>query len=64
MNDDERFTEIFQVFHPQVTAYARRRMPAEAAEDVVAATFVAAWRHLDALPSDPLPWLYQASALE
>ncbi len=64
MNDDERFTEVFRAFHAQVTAYARRRMPAEAAEDVVAATFVAAWRHLDALPSDPLPWLYRAAALE
>lgn len=64
MNDDERFTEIFRAFHAQVTAYACRRMPGEAAQDVVAATFLAAWRHLDAVPADPLPWLYRAAALE
>lgn len=64
LNDDERFTEVFRTFHALVTAYVRRRMLAEAAEDVVAATFVAAWRHLDTLPPDPLPWLYRAAALE
>ncbi|MHB1851389.1 MAG: RNA polymerase sigma factor [Acidimicrobiales bacterium] len=64
LNDDERFTEIFRAFYAQVTAYTRRRMPGEAAQDVVAATFLAAWRHLDAVPADPLPWLYRAAALE
>lgn len=62
MDDEVRFTGIFKEFHARVTAYARRRVPAEIAQDVVAATFVAAWRHLDELPDDPLPWLYQAAA--
>lgn len=64
MDDSERFTEMFRAFHAQVTAYARRRVPLEAAQDVVAATFLAAWRHRDTLPADPLPWLYRAAALE
>jgi RNA polymerase sigma-70 factor (ECF subfamily) len=64
VDESERFTEMFRAFHAQVTAYARRRVPLEAAQDVVAATFLAAWRHRDALPSDPLPWLYRAAALE
>jgi RNA polymerase sigma-70 factor, ECF subfamily len=61
---EERFTEIFQTFHVRVTAYARRRIPAGAVDDVVAAAFLAAWRHLESLPPDPLPWLYRAAALE
>jgi RNA polymerase sigma-70 factor (ECF subfamily) len=27
-------------------------------DDVVAETFLVAWRRLEAVPSDPLPWLY------
>lgn len=64
MNAEERFTEIFQTFHVRVTAYARRRIPAGAVDDVVAAAFLAAWRHLDSLPAEPLPWLYRAASLE
>lgn len=64
MDDETRFTDIFRAFHAQVTAFARRRASAEVAQDVVAATFLAAWRHLDILPADPLPWLYRAASFE
>lgn len=40
-------------------AYARRRTDHATADDVVAETFLVAWRRLDDLPADrPLPWLY------
>ena len=29
-----------------------------AADEIAAETFLVAWRKFDALPSDPLPWLY------
>ena len=38
-------------------AFALRRANPEDADDVVAETFLVAWRRLDDLPSDPLPWL-------
>ncbi len=38
-------------------AYAARRAP-ERADDVVAETFVVAWRRLDELPVDERAWLY------
>lgn len=38
-------------------AFALRRVPADDAEDVVAETFLVAWRRRDALPHEPLPWL-------
>jgi RNA polymerase sigma-70 factor (ECF subfamily) len=40
-----------------VRAYALRRVASQAADDVVADVFVVAWRRLDAVPSEPLPWL-------
>jgi RNA polymerase sigma factor (sigma-70 family) len=40
-----------------VLAYALRRADRATAEDVVAETFVIAWRRLDDVPDPPLPWL-------
>jgi RNA polymerase sigma-70 factor, ECF subfamily len=40
-----------------VFAYAARRLGRERAEDVVADTFVVAWRHREDRPRDELPWL-------
>lgn len=39
-------------------AFARRRVDDAAADDVVAETFLVAWRRLDDVPPRPLPWLY------
>lgn len=52
----ERFELIFRAHHARVLAYARRRLP-EQADDVVAETFLVAWRRFDELPEQPLPWL-------
>ena len=38
-------------------AYALRRADPATAEDVVAETFLIAWRRMDDVPSRPLPWL-------
>ena len=54
----ERFDSIYRRHRAAVTAYARRRAPAETAEDVVAETFLVCWRRLDRVPDEPLPWLY------
>lgn len=53
-----RFEELYRAFHGRVWAFAARRIGASAAEDVTAETFLIAWRKLDSLPSEPLPWLY------
>jgi RNA polymerase sigma factor (sigma-70 family) len=42
----------------RVFAYARRRVGRQDAPDIVADTFLAAWRRREAIPADPLPWLY------
>jgi Sigma-70 region 2 len=53
-----RFEGLFREHYPAVRAYASRRAPYELAQDVIAETFLIAWRRFDDLPSDPLPWLY------
>jgi RNA polymerase sigma factor (sigma-70 family) len=51
------FEELFASHYWAVRAYVLRRGPEAAAEDVVAETFLVAWRRLDTLGDDPLPWL-------
>ncbi len=53
-----RFSQMYARLHGRVEAYAARRVGAEAAADVTAETFLVAWRRIDALPLEPLPWLY------
>ena len=53
----ERFERIFRAHYLTVHAFARRRVAAEAVDDVVSETFAVAWRRLDDIPEDPLPWL-------
>jgi RNA polymerase sigma-70 factor, ECF subfamily len=56
---EARFDECFRAYYPDVLAYALRRLrDRSTAEDVAAQTFAVAWRRLDELPRDPLPWLF------
>ncbi|GAA2354752.1 DNA-directed RNA polymerase sigma-70 factor [Catellatospora methionotrophica] len=52
-----RFTAIYHRHHRQVYAYAVSRAGRTLADDVVADTFLVAWRRLEAVPEGPLPWL-------
>ncbi len=56
----EDFRAMFHATYPKVVAYARRRTDATAADDVVAETFLVAWRRRAELATmeNPLPWLY------
>ena len=56
--DETRFEALFSASYPRVLAYALRRSEnREAAEEIVSETFLIAWRRLDAVPADPVPWL-------
>ncbi|MEO5917978.1 MAG: sigma factor, partial [Candidatus Limnocylindrales bacterium] len=55
----ERFRALFEAHEAQILAYAMRRTAQLAdAEDAAAETFTIAWRRLNDMPSDALPWLY------
>lgn len=54
---EERFQSLFDRFAGDVFAYARRRVSAMDADDVVAETFAVVWRRVDDVPTNPRPWL-------
>ena len=53
----ERFAQTFEEHFRAVSAYALRRTTPAEAEDVVAETFLVAWRRLDVIPEEARPWL-------
>src|SRR3954449_6293438 len=53
----ERFDGLFAAHFDAVRAYAWRRDPTTA-DDVAAEAFLVAWRRLDSVPADALPWLF------
>ena len=53
--DQQRFLRIFAHL-ATVTAYARRRGSTDP-DSIAAEAMTIAWRRLDAVPADPLPWL-------
>lgn len=56
-NGDARFSAIWADSAGRVLAYALRHSDSDTAQEVVSETFLVAWRRLDEVPSDPLPWL-------
>jgi RNA polymerase sigma factor (sigma-70 family) len=55
--DVGEFTEVWHRDGPRVAAYARRHVALGDVPDVVAETFLQAWRRWDDVPKPPLPWL-------
>lgn len=52
-----RFEALFERYHAPVRAYVVRRSAGIVVEDVVADTFLVAWRRLEDVPDLGLPWL-------
>jgi RNA polymerase sigma-70 factor (ECF subfamily) len=57
-SEREQFDELWRTHAGSIFAYAARRVGRDAAEEVVADVFGVAWRRMDQLPNEPLPWLY------
>ncbi|GAB2988621.1 RNA polymerase sigma factor [Nocardioides montaniterrae] len=53
----DTFSLWFEDLSPRIYASVRRRADPSLAEDVVAETFLIAWRRFADVPEDPLPWL-------
>lgn len=54
----QRFEQIYAEHRDAVRAYVRRRAPDDVVDDVVSETFLVCLRKIDAVPREPLPWLY------
>lgn len=59
----ERFRSVYDAYAADVAAYALRRRSAADAADVVAETFVVAWRQVGELPAEPATraWLLRVA---
>lgn len=57
VGDEQRFEELWAQYAGAVLRYAARRVPASDVDDVVADTFVVAWRRIESVPDPALPWL-------
>lgn len=55
---EERFSEAFRAHYSELTRFVARRAPSRIVEDVVADTFVTAWRRFDDDPTHIRPWLF------
>lgn len=62
--DAERLSEAFVAYQHDLLRYVTRRTGAEEARDVVATVFAIAWRKIDHMPADALPWLYRIAGFE
>lgn len=61
LSDSERFAELFHRHAPRIQRYVVRRLGPDAADDIVAETFLLAFRQraaYDQTREDALPWLY------
>jgi RNA polymerase sigma-70 factor (ECF subfamily) len=67
MTDDQDRVDAFEALYrstlPLIRSYARRRTTADVAEDVVAHTYLTAWRRYDEAVAGGLPWLYRTAHL-
>ena len=58
-SDSATFGELVDRYHSALYAFARRRVAdRESIEDVLADTFLVAWRRRAEIPDKALPWLY------
>ena len=55
---EERFRQLYDLHAGLVLAYFKRRTDSETAQDCTAETFLVAWRRIDDVPEQDLPWLY------
>jgi RNA polymerase sigma-70 factor (ECF subfamily) len=55
------FAALFRCHHAAVHRYAARRAWPDAVDDVVAQTFLIAWRRFEDVPADALPWLLRTA---
>jgi RNA polymerase sigma-70 factor, ECF subfamily len=57
-----RFEDLFEAHYAELTRFATRRVGADAADDIVAGTFLIAWRRFGDLPADHArAWLYSTA---
>ncbi len=58
MSDEALFDRLYEAHLPDLRAFVYRRVPPPQVDDVVAETFLTAWRRIAEVPPHPRPWLF------
>ena len=60
LRDDReaRFQLLWEIHASRVARYVSRRASRDDVQDIVSETFLTAWRRLEDMPEDPVPWLF------
>jgi len=59
-----RFEVFFRVHYERLSLYVARRVPSAGVDDVVATSFVVAWKKFAIAESPSLPWLFRIASYE
>lgn len=59
-----RFESFFRAHYDRIERYVARRVPNSRVDDIVAATFVVAWRKFSRVNLPSLPWLFRIASFE
>lgn len=51
------FRQLFRNTNRRVYAFVRCHCDESDCDDLIAEVYLAAWRHFDQLPAEPLPWM-------
>lgn len=62
--DADRFSTLFRAHYQDILSFARRRVSPDLAPEVVAETFLVAWRRFQDAPEHALPWLYRIAGFQ
>jgi RNA polymerase sigma-70 factor (ECF subfamily) len=60
--DPDAFRALYRRHHPTLRRYFAARVPASQVDDLVAETFLIAWRRARDMPPAALPWLFGVAA--
>jgi RNA polymerase sigma factor (sigma-70 family) len=58
IDTEAQFTDVYRAHYEDVLRFVRRRAHPTNVDDIVAETFLTAWRRRRELPKDPRPWLF------
>ena len=59
-----QFEVFFRAHYERLSLYVARRFPSAGVDDVVAASFVVAWKKFAVVESPSLPWLFRIASYE
>ncbi len=59
-----QFEVFFRAHYERLSLYVARRVPSAGVDDVVAASFVVAWKKFAVVESPSLPWLFRIASYE